>query len=75
MVVLPAATPVTTPVPETVATEVDELLHTPPAVASARAVVEPAQTVFVPVIAAGAAGMSLIVSDFVTEAEHPEVTV
>ena len=75
MVVVPAETPVTTPAPETVATEADELLHTPPAVASASAVVDPAQTVVVPVIAAGAAGSELIVSDFVTEAEHPDVTV
>ena len=75
MVVVPGATPVITPEPDTVATDVEELLQMPPAVTSARAVVDPAHTVVVPVIDAGAAGRSLIVSDLVTEAEHPEVTV
>ena len=50
MVVVPEATPVTTPDAFTVAFAVFELLHTPPPAASVRAVVEPAQTEVVPVI-------------------------
>src|ERR1035437_9147041 len=50
---VPAATPVTTPVPETVAFAVLLLLHTPPAVASLKVVVEPLQTLVAPAIAAG----------------------
>ena len=52
MVDEPAEIPVTTPVVLTVATAGNELLHVPPAVASARAVVLPAHTAGVPVIAA-----------------------
>jgi len=58
IVAVPAPTPVTTPVPEvpvTVATEVAELVHDPPAVASLRVMVEPMQTDDGPEIAAGAA--------------------
>ena len=53
MVMLPAATPVTTPVPEIVALEGLLLLHVPPEVASASVVVKPSHTLAVPVIAAG----------------------
>jgi hypothetical protein len=48
---VPAATPVTTPEVPTVATAVLLLLHVPPGVASVNEVVEPAQTDVVPVIA------------------------
>ena len=58
----PAATPVTTPVALIVAIAVDELLHTPPLVASVRVVVLPTQTVFVPPMAAGVDGRALIVT-------------
>ena len=50
MIVVPAATPVTTPVASTLPTVGAELLHTPPDAALVSAVVEPAQTVPVPVI-------------------------
>jgi hypothetical protein len=50
---VPTATPVTTPEVLTVATLVLSLLQVPPVVASARVVVNPAQTVAVPVMAAG----------------------
>src|ERR1035437_9634616 len=50
---VPAATPVTTPAPETVTFVVLLLLHTPPAVASLKVVVEPLQTLVAPAIAAG----------------------
>ena len=53
--VVPAETPVTAPVVEfTIATPVLVLDQTPPLVASANAVDEPAHTANVPVIAAGA---------------------
>jgi hypothetical protein len=52
MVAVPAATPVTTPEAFTVATAVLEEDQVPPVVTSARVVVDPAQTVVVPVIAA-----------------------
>jgi hypothetical protein len=55
MVGLPALTPVTTPVDETVASPILLLLHVPPVVVLARVVVEPTHTFTVPVIAAGAA--------------------
>jgi len=55
MVTVPEATPVTMPVAgPTVAVAVLLLAHVPPVVASASVVVDPAQTVAVPVIAAGA---------------------
>lgn len=48
---VPAETPVTTPVaPSTVAIAALPLLHTPPAEASASVVVKPTQTRVVPVI-------------------------
>ena len=53
MVVVPVDTLVTTPRLLTVATEVLVLLHTPPGVASVRAIESPVQTVVAPVIAAG----------------------
>ena len=53
---MPADTPVTTPVDEPiVAVPVLLLLQVPPAVASAKVMVEPMFTVAVPVIAAGEA--------------------
>ena len=54
MFVVPAATPLTRPVPSpTVATEVLLLVHKPPDVASDNDVVNPAQTASVPLITAG----------------------
>ena len=53
MVAVPIATPVTKPVPDTVATPGLLLLHVPPAVASAKTDVEPTQRVVPPVIATG----------------------
>src|ERR1035437_9723023 len=50
---VPADTPVTTPAPETGAFVVLLLLHTPPAVASLKVIVEPLQTLVAPAIAAG----------------------
>ena len=50
MLTVPAETPVTTPVAETVAIEVDELLQVPPPVASLSVIVAPAQTVESPEI-------------------------
>lgn len=62
MVAVPAATPVTTPLLETVAIPVAELLHTPEGVASVNAVVLPTHTVLVPPIDAGVAGSELTVT-------------
>jgi hypothetical protein len=70
IVVLPAATPVTTPVAFTVAVAVLAVDHTPPVVAFAKAVVAPAHTVVVPVIAA-TTGALLIVTVVVTALVHP----
>ena len=54
MVVVPAATPVTTPVPPiTVATDEVLLVQVPPALVLPRVVVKPAHTFMVPVMAAG----------------------
>ena len=50
---LPGDTPVTTPVPLTVAMPGLTLVHAPPAVASVRLVVDKLQKASVPVIAAG----------------------
>ena len=51
---MPAAIPLTTPVPEpTVASDVLLLLHVPPVVASLKVVVEPIHTLATPVIDAG----------------------
>ena len=52
--VVPAATPVTTPVvPPTVAVPVDELDHVPPETPSVRVMLEPGHTVVGPLIAVG----------------------
>jgi hypothetical protein len=48
--VTPIAAPVTTPVPETVATAVLELVHDPPGVASLKETVEPMHALAGPVI-------------------------
>ena len=62
MVVLPAATPVTTPVDaSTVAVAVLDDVQTPPAVASDKVVVAPSHTVVVPVIAATEGAVTVIV--------------
>lgn len=53
MVVVPAETPVTMPVPATVAIAVLSLLQTPPVVASVKGVVAPMQTAVIPVIEEG----------------------
>ncbi len=52
MIAVPAVPPVTVP-PTTLATDVAELDHVPPAVALLSTVVEPEQTTDDPVIAAG----------------------
>ena len=71
IVVLPAATPVTTPVDAlTVAVAVLDDVQTPPAVTSDKVVVEPSHTEVVPVIAA-TVGNALIVTVVVTELTHP----
>ena len=75
MVVVPGATAVTTPVdPTTVAAEVFELLHVPPATASLNVILDvPATTdgpVTVPALAAG-----LTVSTCVAEAIQPFTSV
>ena len=70
MVVVPAATPVTTPFASIVAVAVFALDHTPPAVVLDNVVVEPAQTDVVPVIEA-TTGKLLIVTVVVTELVHP----
>ena len=71
IVVLPAATPVTTPVDaSTVAVAVLLELQTPPAVALVSVVVEPTHTPVVPLIAA-TTGNPLIVTAVVTELVQP----
>jgi hypothetical protein len=70
IVVLPEATPVTTPVALTVAVAVLAVDHTPPVVAFASAVVAPSHTDVVPVIAA-TTGALLIVTVVVTALVHP----
>ena len=65
MVVVPAPTPVTTPDVLIVATlVVAELLQTPPAVISAKGIVEPTQTADAPLMTA-TVGMALIVMTLV----------
>jgi hypothetical protein len=66
MTEVPALTPVTTPELFTVATDVVALDQTPPVVASDNVVVEPIQTLVVPVIAA-TVGNGFIVTDIVSE--------
>ena len=53
MLTLPAATPVMTPVPDAVAIAVLLLLHVPPATVLESVVVNPTQTLLVPVMDAG----------------------
>jgi hypothetical protein len=55
MVLVPAPTALTRPVPLTVATGVKLLLHVPPGTASLKLVVVPTHTVVVPSIAVGLA--------------------
>ena len=75
MVAVPADTPVTVPVLPTVATVVVVLLQAPPVVASLNPVVDPAQTVAVPVIVP-ADGNGLTVTTLVAAAvPQPLVTV
>jgi len=64
IVTAPIAEPVTSPVEPTDATNGLLLLHDPPGVASESIVVDPAQTVLLPVIAAGAVMTETV---FVTE--------
>ena len=66
MVVVPAAIPVTTPVASMVPAAVLLLVHVPPAVVFASAVVWPIQTVGVPVMIAGDA-----ITVTTTDAEQP----
>ena len=74
MVVVPAATPVTTP-PDTVPTAVFVLLHAPLPTASVNVVVVPTHTVAVPVIVP-ALGDELTVKTVVAAmVPQPEVTV
>ena len=72
MVVLPAATPVTTPVDAlTVAVAVLDDVQTPPAVTSDKVVVAPSHTEVVPVIAATvgwAVTVTVVGADII---EHP----
>ena len=70
MVVVPAATPVTTPVELTVAVAVLADDHTPPVVVLESVVVAPSHTDVVPVIDA-TTGNALIVTVVVTELVHP----
>ena len=76
MVVLPAPTPVTTPVELMVAILVEaELLQTPPAVVLAKAIVEPTQTADAPLMAAtvgGVQGEAVIVTLLELELNLPQ---
>ena len=72
IVAVPAVTPLTTPLASTVATAVLDDVQTPPAVALVSAVVEPAHTSVVPLIAA-TTGIGLTVTVVVTDALHPFV--
>ena len=75
IVVVPEATPVTTPVlASTVATPVLLDVHTPPVVALLNAVVDPTHTSVVPLIAA-TTGIGLTVTVVVTELTHPLASV
>ena len=67
---VPAVTPVTTPPAVMVATTGVALLHVPPAVTLLKVVVEPMQTLVVPVIAAGS---GLTVTVVVTAHPVPKV--
>jgi hypothetical protein len=65
IVAVPAPTPVTTPALLTVATELLEVVHTPPATVLAKVMVALVQTVVDPVMA-GTTGRALIVTNRVT---------
>ena len=66
MVLVPAATPVTTPVVEsTVATPSVPLVQVPPEVVLEKAVVFPTQTVVVPAIVCAIAALTVTVSEAV----------
>ena len=67
---VPAVKPVTIPVVPTVATVGDALLQTPDTVVLARAVVEPTQTLVVPVMLA-TAGSDFMVTSTWEVVEHP----
>jgi hypothetical protein len=67
---VPAVTPVTTPPAVMVATAGVALLHVPPAVTLLKVVVEPMQTLVVPVMAAGS---GLTVTVVVTAHPVPKV--
>ena len=73
MVVVPGAIPLTTPKGFTVATVAAVALHTPPIATSVSAVVENAQTVFVPVILpAAGSGLTVTTTD---DAAVPQILV
>jgi hypothetical protein len=61
MVVVPVLTPVTMPLVDTVATPVLLLAHDEPGVTSDSVVVDPAQVLTVPIIAAGSGLMVTVV--------------
>ena len=65
MVLVPAATPVTTPVVETVATPGVPLVQVPPEVVLEKAVVFPTQTVVVPAIVCAIAALTVTVLEAV----------
>lgn len=72
---VPAVTPVTIPDAFTEATAVLSLLHTPPVVAEANAVVIPAQILVVPVIAATVVGATITLKVFVVTFKLASVAV
>jgi hypothetical protein len=74
MVAVPAATPVTTPEALTVATAVLLEDQVPPTVTSVKVVVDPAQTVVVPAIAA-TTGLAFTVIEAVALEVQPEAFV
>ena len=71
MVDVPAVTPVTTPVDDTVATAVLDEDHVPPAVAEANCVVKPEHTFVAPVIAATVGNGFTVTVVAVDVAEQP----
>ena len=75
MVVVPDVIPFTIPEVLTVATTVFVLLHTPPEVASANAVDEPAVTVAVPVIVPAAGNGLIVIVEVAAAVPQPFITV
>jgi hypothetical protein len=71
MIADPAATPVTTPVADTVATVASDDVHVPPVVADANCVVKPEHTFVAPVIAATVGNGFTVTAVAVDVAEHP----